>query len=80
MTIDSGVGARENHFHSPSTSPQKKDSPMRSFFFWLTSAAALGAILAMVLRPGVPEVLIVLAVANALYYGITARRRRPVSP
>ena len=55
---------------------------MRSFVFWLSLAAALGAILAQVLHPGVPEIVIVFAVVNALYYGITGsarRRTRPVS-
>ncbi|WP_436717212.1 hypothetical protein U8335_09470 [Roseiconus lacunae] len=42
---------------------------MNSFFFWLTIAAAIGALLATILRPGVPEIVIVVAVANAAFYG-----------
>lgn len=49
---------------------------MWSVFFWLSLAAALGAILALLLRPGIPEIVIVLAGVNALYYGITALARR----
>jgi hypothetical protein len=53
---------------------------MQSFFFWLTAAAALGAILSAVLHPGAPEIIIVVAVANVLFYGVRSvmrkRRRR----
>ena len=48
---------------------------MHSFFFWLTSACALGAILGTNLRPGVPEVVIVCVLANALFYGLKTIRR-----
>ena len=42
---------------------------MNSFFFWLTIAAATGALLATILRPGALEIVIVVAVANAAFYG-----------
>jgi hypothetical protein len=51
---------------------------MQSFFVWLTVAAALGAFLSTILHPGVPEIIIVLAVVNGLFYGIRSvmRKRR----
>lgn len=42
---------------------------MNSFFFWLTLAAAIGAMLAQILRPGAIEIFIVLALANFVFYG-----------
>ena len=69
--------ARENPLRSPLF--PMKGKPMRSFFFWLTLAAAVGAILAITLHPGAPEILIVFAVANALYYGLTGSYRRKSS-
>ncbi len=42
---------------------------MNSFFFWLTVAAAIGAMLALILRPGAIEIFIVLAPANFAFYG-----------
>lgn len=51
---------------------------MQSFFFWLTVAPALGAVLATFLHPGAPEIILVLAVANGLFYGVRGwvRKRR----
>ena len=51
---------------------------MQSFFFWLTLAVALGALLGSSLHPGFPEIIISLAVVNALFYGARglARKRR----
>ncbi len=51
---------------------------MQSFFFWLTTAAALGALLSSILHPGFPEIIIVLVVFNGLFYGIRGllRKRR----
>ncbi|KAA1256963.1 hypothetical protein LF1_57440 [Rubripirellula obstinata] len=42
---------------------------MNSFFFWLTIAAGVGALLATILHPGAPEIGIVVAVANIAFYG-----------
>lgn len=55
---------------------------MNSFFFWLTVAAALGALLGTMLHPGFPEIVITLTVLNALFYGVrsTARGHRRRSP
>jgi len=52
---------------------------MNSFFFWLTVAAGIGALLAQILHPGVIEIVIVVAIANFAFYGYrrlmrTARR------
>lgn len=51
---------------------------MNSFFFWLTVAASLGAILGAMIHPGVLEIVIVLALLNATFYGVRslARNRR----
>ena len=51
---------------------------MNSFFFWLTIAAGIGALLATILRPGVPEIVIVVALVNFAFYGYRriARQRR----
>ena len=50
---------------------------MQSFFFWLTSALALGALLGSVLHPGLPEIIISLLVLNALFYGARGWARKP---
>ena len=42
---------------------------MNSFFLWLTVAAGVGALLALILRPGAPEIVIVVTIANLAYYG-----------
>ena len=42
---------------------------MNSFFFWLTIAAALGALVAQTLHAGAIEVIIVAALANLGFYG-----------
>jgi membrane protein implicated in regulation of membrane protease activity len=42
---------------------------MNSFFFWLTIAAAVGALLATTFRPGALEIVIVAAIANLAFYG-----------
>jgi hypothetical protein len=49
---------------------------MQSFFFWLTVAAALGALLGTILRPGIPEIAIVFAVLNVLFYAKRSLRRK----
>lgn len=51
---------------------------MQSFFFWLTSAIALGALLGSILHPGFPEIMISLVALNVLFYGARglARKRR----
>jgi hypothetical protein len=48
---------------------------MKSFVFWLTTATALGTVLAMILHPSPIEVMIVWIVVNALYYGWRTNRR-----
>lgn len=55
---------------------------MQSFFFWLTVAAALGAIVGTVLRPGFPEIVILVVVLNGLFYGVRnlkSKRRQHAS-
>ena len=47
---------------------------MKSFFFWLATAAAVGAFAATILRPGVPEIVIVWAVLIGLFYGVRSLR------
>ena len=42
---------------------------MNSFFFWLTVAAGIGALLAQILHPGFLEIVIVVALANCAFYG-----------
>ncbi len=42
---------------------------MRSFFFWLTVAASLGALVAQIFRLGLLEIAIVAIVANGIFYG-----------
>mgnify|MGYP003677679673 CR=1 FL=1 len=42
---------------------------MNSFFFWLTVAAGIGALLAQLLHPGFPEIVIVVVLANCTFYG-----------
>ncbi len=42
---------------------------MNSFFFWLTVAAGIGALLAQTLHLGVLEIVIVVALANFAFYG-----------
>lgn len=42
---------------------------MNLCFVWQAIAAAIGALLATILRPGAPEIVIVVAVANAAFYG-----------
>jgi len=51
---------------------------MNSFFFWLTVAAALGALLAQILHPGALEIIVVAALANLAFYGYRqfARNRK----
>lgn len=43
---------------------------MRSFFFWLSTAFALGLVIRMFVSVGFPEVVIIWAIANGIYYGI----------
>ena len=49
---------------------------MQSFFFWLSVAAGLGALLGGALRPGFGEIIIVLAVLNGLFYGVRGLTRK----
>lgn len=52
---------------------------MNPFFFWLTVAAGIGALLGQVLRPGVLEIIIVVALANFVFYSyrrLTRNARR----
>lgn len=53
---------------------------MPSFFFWLTIAAALGALMGVLLRPGFPEIVLSVIALNAIFYGLRnalrAQRRR----
>lgn len=55
---------------------------MKSFFFWLATAGALGVIAGTMFRPGFPEVVLVWAAVVGLHYGIRAianqRRSAPV--
>ncbi len=50
---------------------------MKSFPFWLSIAAALGAVAGTTLHPGIPEIVIVWAVVAGLYYATRNMRRRP---
>jgi hypothetical protein len=47
---------------------------MSSFAFWLTTACAIGAILATSLRAGIPEIIILWLLANGLSYGLRSVR------
>ncbi|MBX3449750.1 MAG: hypothetical protein KF777_09335 [Planctomycetaceae bacterium] len=53
---------------------------MPSFFFWLTMAAAMGALVGTLMRPGFPEIVLSVIALNAIFYGfrnaLRARRRR----
>ena len=40
---------------------------MRSFFFWLSTAVALGVVIRMFVPVGLPEVVILWVVANGIY-------------
>lgn len=48
---------------------------MNSFVFWLSVAAAVGAILGLALPVSVPEILISLVAINAVFYGVRGWRR-----
>lgn len=48
---------------------------MKSFFFWLTVAAAVGALVGVLLRPGFPEIVLSVIALNALFYGIRSALR-----
>jgi len=41
---------------------------MNSFFFWLTVAAGIGAILSQLMHPGALEIIIVVAILNFAFY------------
>ena len=43
---------------------------MRSFFFWLATAGAVGALSGTTVRPGFPEIVIVWAAVVGMYYGV----------
>jgi len=47
---------------------------MKSLFFWLTTAAAVGALAATILRPGALEIVIVWAALIGLFYGLRSLR------
>lgn len=53
---------------------------MPSFFFWLTMAAAMGALAGTLMRPGFPEIVLSVIALNAIFYGLRntlrAQRRR----
>ena len=49
---------------------------MNSFFMWLTIAAGIGALLAQILHLGLIEIVVLVAFANAVFYGY---RRYPAS-
>ena len=42
---------------------------MNSFFMWLTIAAGIGALLAQILHLGLIEIVVLVALANAVFYG-----------
>lgn len=42
---------------------------MKSFVFWLATAAAIGAFAGSILRPGFPEIAIVWAAVIGIHYG-----------
>ncbi len=50
---------------------------MKSFIFWIATAAALGALTGTILRPGILEIFAVWAATIAIYYGWSARRAKP---
>ena len=42
---------------------------MNSFFMWLTIAAGIGALLTQILHLGLIEIVVLVALANAVFYG-----------
>ena len=52
---------------------------MKSFIFWLTTAAALGAILGTAVRPGAVEVVVAWAVFTGLFYALRGGRVPKIS-
>jgi hypothetical protein len=55
---------------------------MNSYVFWLALAAALGALIGSILRPGLLEIVIILVAFNTLFYSMRrlARAHRLRSP
>jgi len=49
---------------------------MNSFFFWLTTASAIGAIISKIVHPGIAEIIFVAALANLAFYGFRRFSRR----
>jgi hypothetical protein len=41
---------------------------MKSFFFWLATASAIGALAGIIVRPGPQEIVIIWAALVGLYY------------
>ena len=62
----------------PNISVYLGDHPMNSSFLWLTIAAAFGAMLALICRPGVIEIVLVVAIANLPYAACRRFTRRNV--
>ena len=55
---------------------------MKSFVFWLTTAAAIGALAGSAVRPGLLVIMIIWVALIAPYYGwlsFTSSTARPVS-
>ncbi len=57
----------------------KLEINMKSFPFWLSIAAALGAVAGTILRPGVPEIVIVWVLVAGLYYATRNMRDRSLA-
>ncbi|TWU19733.1 hypothetical protein Poly21_19080 [Allorhodopirellula heiligendammensis] len=53
---------------------------MNSFFFWLTAAAGVGALLSQIVNPGLLEIVIVVALANVAFYGYRRMTRTRLLP
>ncbi|SKB04174.1 hypothetical protein SAMN02745166_04001 [Prosthecobacter debontii] len=53
---------------------------MKSFFFWLSVALGIGALMGSILRPGVLEIVIVIAALNGLFYGLRSFKSRKADP
>jgi hypothetical protein len=53
---------------------------MNSFFFWLTVAAGLGALISQIVHPGLLEIVIVFSLANFAFYGYRRMTRARFLP
>lgn len=53
---------------------------MKSFYFWLSLAMGIGALLGSILRPGLIEIILVIAAANGIIYGMRKLKSKRISP